>query len=94
MVEDCFEFLDFLYYLLRTLCIYFVILRNAVHFKVKFSIRSDLLYPPRQNIDNKSDICIFEILVTLGIQICLKKSIFGTTFTTSELAGFEPAIFG
>ena len=33
---------------------------------------SDLLYPPRQNVDNKSEIYIFEILVISGLQIYLK----------------------
>ena len=37
---------------------------------------SDLLYPPRQNINNKSDIYgmyLFEILWSPGFQICFKK---------------------
>ena len=58
----------------------------------------ELSYTSRQIFDNKSDIYIFEILVISGLQICFeKKSFFGTTistFTTSEQAGFEPAIFG
>ena len=47
---------------------------------------SDLLWMPRQNVDNKSNIYIFEILVSSGFQIGFqkKKSVFGTTILNPE----------
>ena len=39
-------------------------------------VHSDLLYPPRQNVDNKSEIYTFEIPVISGLQICLQKNPF------------------